>query len=125
MKNLRRFAVLATVFFIAFTATAYASHSTKTVRKNTPAFYGNVYVFYDDAPLLWGVMQMQVQDGYYEVQAKKAALINKGEVISIKITIPYNHSEIRVLYKGHIYSFWLKPHLLGYNFIMFTFAGDG
>ncbi len=123
MKNLKRFIVLAIVFFLVFTATAYASHS--TVKKSTPAFYGDVYVFYDNAPLLWTLMNGKVQGGYYEVQVKSVVLMNKGEVIETNITIPYQHSRICIYYKGHLHYFYLHPCLIGNNFMMFTFTGDG
>lgn len=126
MKNIvKRFAVFAIIGFIiiSFSTVAYASHNTK-VSQPTPAFYGNVYMFYENAPLLWVLMNGKVEgEGYYEIEAKSVALINKGEVEKIRITIPYQESLIEIYYQEHLYYFYLKPHLLGRNFIMFTFEG--
>lgn len=122
MKNMiKRTTALTIIFLLIFVGTAYASHNTK-IPQRTPAFYGNVYVFYDDAPLLWAFMNGEC-DEFYEVKVQSVALVNKGEVERIRITIPYQHSFIKIFYEGHFYYFYLKPHLLGRNFIMFTFEG--
>jgi len=123
---MKKFLVLTIAFLMMFTGIAYASHSTEKVSKWTPAFYGNVYVWDDNAPFLWAVISgVKANNEWLEIQDKITPLINKGEVISVRITAPYKYSRIRIYYEGHIYTFRLHPYLLGRNFILFTFSGGG
>ena len=124
---MKRFLVLTIAFLMMFTGIAYASHSTGIPKRPVkPAFYGNVYVWDDDAPFLWAIISgVKATNQWLEIQDKITPLINKGEVMSVRITAPYKYSMIRIYYEGHIYSFKLHPYLLGMNFILFTFSGGG
>ena len=120
------------VLMIAFLlpATVFAERNPKVcppIVNPNPNFYGNVYVWDEDTPFLWSVINAVHSDGtaWLEMQNKTTALINKGEVMDIRITAPVKYSRIRIYYKKHIYDFRLKPYLLGRNFILFTYAGDG
>jgi len=124
---MKKVIILAVIILMVFLPVAYGEHYTQIPHRPgwTPSFYGNVYMWDDDAPLMWNVMsQVQVKDGWLEIPDKTTALINKGEVMNIRITVPYNHSMISIYYKERVYFFKLKPTLLGRHFILFTFRSD-
>ncbi len=119
------FILLVIILILSNIAIANGGYNKNGLPKQ-PSFYGNVYMWTDNPIFVWNLMNANFPKGQWiEFGDKTTALINKGYVIEIGITAPYYHSFIRIYYKGHIYWFALKPHLIGYNFIMFTFEGGG
>jgi len=124
---MKKVIILAVIILMVFLPVVYGEHYTQTPHRPgwTPSFYGNVYLWSDNAPLVWAVIsQVKAKNEWLEMQDKTTALINKGEVENIRITAPYKYSMISIYYKEHIYYFSLKPKLLGHHFILFTFRSD-
>ena len=129
MKKLVIFVVVFAMLF-SMTSFVYAERNPKVcppIQNPNPEFYGNVYVWDKDAGSLWAIMNIvHLQgNGFAILPVKSTSLINKGEVINVRITMPLKYSAIGIYYEGNTYYFKLKPYLLGRRFILFTFSGDG
>jgi|GEM_PF-4639066 len=116
MKKLTALLTIILLLF-ALTGTAFAEHKTNQ-------FYGDVYVFTPDAHFLWWFLNHSKSNGVMIVKTQTVGLVNKGEVFEVQIAVPMKYSYVCVWYKQHLHYFKLTPHLLGNNFIMFTFRGD-
>ena len=101
--------------------TAYAKHYTP---EHKTEFYGNVYLFNENAELIWNLMEYgNIEEGICFINIETVTLINKGEVVDTWITIPYPYSKIQIYYKGNLYWFNLKIAMIRKNFLLFTFTG--
>jgi len=121
MIKIKRILIVAIIFIMCLVPTTFAEHYTP---EHKPEFYGNVYMFDKDPTFLWSFMNIDLPEGsWLELQVKSVALVNKGEVMNIRITAPYSHSMIKIYYKERIYYFRLEPYMVGKNFLLFTFTG--
>jgi len=120
-NTIKKFLILTLTFLLVFTGVAYASHFIK----KQPVFYGNVYLYVDNAPLYYKAINSIKSDKLLFLVCNPVGLVNKGHIMDIQITCPIERSYVIIVYKDKLYRFYLKPYKVYENFILWNFSGGG
>lgn len=91
-------------------------------------FYGTVYIFGNIERSWWGLSCLVPQHKPERLNEffnlNPIVLMNKGNTKSVNFMLPYNLSNIEIVYDNQIYRFPLKFYKKLSNCLIYTFSGS-